>query len=377
MTLFLCICLFTFGQINEKHNAIRPTDEIIKQQVEYKDLGRSGENVVWNFSKLNFVKSEYTLNYYPVSLIDDSIYIMGRDTIPKIGIKENELIIGVEHRTMYYYRIKNNNLYCLGHENSVTLMHHKEPLLVMPYSFNFGQSAKKDYSSEGLYSSQEPLKANGEITIEADAFGIMILPSGDTLSHVMRIKSIQTVNEADSARLLENNPLKMEVESYKWYAKGYRYPVFETIKSYDLRDTLRTENFSVAFFYPPQEHYYLWDDSENLAVMDSLWSEKNKGQITENNNPNQDLTEGNKFNYNFFPNPVVNDLNVEYLLKENSQISITLFDMNGKIANSIPTQTQKAGLYTENIDCSSLTDGNYILQINVDGEIISNKIIKK
>jgi len=355
---------------------MRGGDEIIKQQVEYKDPGRAGENVIWNFSKLNAVNPEYKLSYYPAPLIKDSIYIMGKDTILKKEVQPEDLIIGVEHRTMYYYRIKNDTLYNLGHENPVTLMHHKRPLVINTYPFDYKQQLSKSYSSEGLYSSQEPMKTKGNVQVASDAYGMMILPSGDTLNHVLRIKAIQTIEEVDSIKAVDDNPLNMTVESYRWYVKGYRYPVFEAIRSFDT-DTTKTEGFNVAFFYPPQEHYYLWDDAENMAIIDSLWNEKQKPNITDPTNPNNGMNQADSFNYNFYPNPVKDNLYVEYLLEKDTEVSVGIFNMGGRLVDRLPIKHQKKGFYSETISMTDYPVGNYILQIEVNKQIINQKISKK
>ena len=52
------------AQLTRLHNAPRGGDEIIKQRVEYKDPGRDGENVIWDFGQLLSVDPEYKLSYY-------------------------------------------------------------------------------------------------------------------------------------------------------------------------------------------------------------------------------------------------------------------------------------------------------------------------
>ena len=59
---------------------------------------------------------------------------MGCDTLLKENSDINNLIIGKEHSTMYYYQVKNDTLFCLGHENPITLMHNTIPfpLMILP-----------------------------------------------------------------------------------------------------------------------------------------------------------------------------------------------------------------------------------------------------
>ncbi|MDR1170671.1 MAG: hypothetical protein LBK97_07560, partial [Prevotellaceae bacterium] len=299
LSFSLCLCFFPLSaQITRQNNAIRIGDEIIKQQVVYKDPGRSGENVLWDFSKLSAVNPEYILSYKEPYTIKDSINIMGNDTVYlKREDNHNELFQGIEHYTSYYYRIKNDTLYCMGHENPTTLLHYRNPLPAMPYPFGYGQKTARSYTAGGLYSSSDSILSYGNISIEFDALGKMILPSRDTLEHVMRIKKVQTIKR-DSISRIGQDVMNTVVETCQWYSKGYRYPVFETVKTIDLKDGENKVFFTTAFFYPPQEHYYLEDDEENLAVLDSLAS-GNANTGGEEIDPQQWLKDN--FMYNFYP----------------------------------------------------------------------------
>ena len=125
------------------------------------------------------------------------------------------------------------------------------------------------------------------MTTTADAYGKMILPSGDTLSPVLRVKTIQTIFDIPqdgSSVTFETDNAGKQLETCRWYSKGYRYPVFETIRNINLKDS--TEIFKTAFFFPPQDHLYLDTDPENQALLDELWKEPkdnnlntDKGQV--------------------------------------------------------------------------------------------------
>ena len=118
----------TFGQINEKHNSIRVGDEIIKQQVDFKEPSEAGINQLWDFSKLKTIYDSYSLTYSLPALQGDSLYIMGYDTFAKRDISDDELIVGTEHNTMHYYRLKDGVLQLLGHENPSVKLRYTEPI---------------------------------------------------------------------------------------------------------------------------------------------------------------------------------------------------------------------------------------------------------
>jgi hypothetical protein len=296
--------------LKKELNSPRAGDEIIKQQVQYKDPGRSGENVLWDFSKLSSINDQYTLVYSLPALIGDSVYIMGKDTIPAGEAEENELITGTEHYTMYYYRLKDNRLWILGHENPTNLLQYINPMLSAAYPLAYGENHRENYASRGTYSSNQAFSTGGNIEIQADAKGMMILPSDDTLKRVLRIKTVQTIRENGN---LQTQTIQ---ENYKWYVHGYRYPVFETVKTTVTADSVETGHFETAFFYPPQDHYYLEDDETNLALLDN-------DTIGKPADPWEGL------NYNFYPNPVSTFVNIELYLPRTAQVKLQLRTQSG------------------------------------------------
>ncbi|MDR0541245.1 MAG: T9SS type A sorting domain-containing protein [Dysgonamonadaceae bacterium] len=341
--------------LKKELNLPRPGDEIVKRQVEYKDPGRSGENVLWDFSALSSVNDEYRLAYsspFPV----DSVYIMGLDTVPVSAISYGELITGVEHYTLYYYRLSNNRLWALGHENPTNILQYASPLLSAVYPIAYGESHREKYASSGLYSSSEPFSGRGSVEIRADAYGMMLLPSGDTLKQVLRIRSVQTIFGSDS---LSAGVL----ESYKWYAKGYRYPVFETIRTAGP-DSI-TGRFATAFFYPPQDHYYLDDDEENLAL------------LQENDTTGKPVDPWEGLNYNFYPNPVTTTVNVELYLPRPAEVKLQVRNQTGTLLASESKGSLLQGLHHLRLDLPVLITGNYLLTILLDEYAISEIIMKR
>jgi len=346
-------------QINEKYNAARPGDEIIKKQVEYKDPGRSGENVIWDFGQLKAINEEYTLTYSQPYLLN-SFLLIGKDSISVSD--HSQIVIGTEHHTMYFYENDGNNLWLLGHENPTTYLHYTKPQLVISYPTNYTQKYSDDYKAKGNYSGRIPFNIQGDVEILADAYGMMVLPSGDTLQHVMRIKTKQIIDGNTAGSNLQ--------ETYKWYAKGYRYPIFETVKAMGNEK----EIFSTAFFFPPQDHYYLDTDPDNLAIIDSLW---NLNHIVQEINIDKKAHKSS-LSYNFFPNPVETILNIEYYLENAETVIIHLYSLDGKLIKSTSQSIRSQGLYKEQLDLSSLNPGTYILKIQTKNNYItSDKIIKK
>lgn len=369
--LSYCLCVSSQHRLTNTLNVPRFGDEIIKQQVEYKDPGRSGENVLWDFGKLNSLNDEYRL-----------FYVCGKDS----------LLVGIEHQTMYYYSLSGDSLLCHGFENPTTVMKNERPELLLTYPVNYGDSILSYYNGNGKYCERLKISAMGTVSSKSDAFGMMILPDKDTLKNVIRVRTVKTIAErseelfdamyrdsipsfvsSDSIEYrLRNDSVLLEIETYRWYAKGYRYPVFETIKSSTNRQDEERKFFDVAFFYPPQEHYYLDSDPENLAELFD-----DDGADPENEQPGITPDLRGSFTYNFYPNPVSNILTLEYYLAETADLNIRILDMNGINLHDRFVQGQTAGVYTFRIDMSEYAKGSYLLNIATGDQIFTDIILKK
>ena len=73
-----------------------------------------------------------------------------------------------------------------------------------------------------------------------------------------------------------------------------------------------------------------------------------------------------------YPNPVINDVQVTFG-RTGQKVEIQIFDITGKLVNKV----NKFNSESCNIQMSELTSGNYILKINVDGDIKTTLIVKK
>lgn len=361
------------AQLNIKHNGLRGGDIIVKQQVEYKDPLAAGTNLVWDFSKLNIINNEYELSYSTPLLTSNEGFTLGSNTYDKKKLKNEELIIGTEHNTMYYFKQSSDSLLLLGHENPVINQKYLQSLLVMKYPINYGEKYTCNYNSEGLYSNSIPIGAKGSITIHADAYGKMFLPAGDTIEPVLRIKT--ELHILDITKHQQEEDKGRMLESYKWYTKAYRYPIFEIVRNIDLNTD--SVLFSTAFYYPTQSHLYLDTDPDNLALLEELWDIDNKNndvtepETTEKNN--DELIPG----IYAYPNPVSDILYIDYELKHAANITIMLCGLSGSVEKKIIKGNQQPGKYQQQIDCSGLKQGIYIVEIIAGSRTVNQKIVKK
>jgi len=369
---FLFLLIGIPGMLSAQHtlqpelNLPRVGDELFKQQVEYKDPGRSGANVLWDFSHLTSINDSYTLDY---SLAADS-----------------STIVGTEHRTRYYYSLSGDSLLGHGYENSTTIMTNERPELLLRFPVQYGSSTFDYYSGNGKYGNRLAVSAMGTVSGKADAFGMMILPDGDTLTNVLRVHTVKKIashskpisfygeeillpvtNDSIDYRLANDTTI-LEVETCRWYTAGYRYPIFETVKSITNRRGQESEYFATAFFYPPQDHYYLETDPENKKIVEA--QNKNKEKEIQ-------LIEGTRFNA--YPNPMYTSLDVEVYIPVEAKIRIQVRSVGSQAVYLNENKGKHAaGSYHFRFDVSHLPPtAYYLLNVWADNYMLSETIFKQ
>jgi len=341
LSLFICLMAMNMQaqkthSITSQRNYFRSGDNLTKQQVEYKDPGPSGKQIEWDFSMLNPINEKYKLNYYSTSE-DDTTHI-----------------VGMEHSTRYRYELKNDTLFMTGYENRTTQMSFDKPEAQLRYPFRYGDSLRTTFSGTGLYCQKVDLTAKGETSVTVDATGFIITPAKDTLNNVLRVKRLRCYSETgvDSVR--------MQLETYSWYARGYRYPVFETVKSIVLRGDSTIESFTTAFYYPIDDLQNLAPDPANAAT-----------------NPEE---AGISFVFTeaqLMPNPVVDDLEIKYKLTRSARVWFTVHNNTGIPLCQTNPKNMDEGYQSTTIHMSNLTTGVYSLYVHVDDKVMQLNVVKK
>lgn len=81
--------------------------------------------------------------------------------------------------------------------------------------------------------------------------------------------------------------------------------------------------------------------------------------------------------FSVYPNPVSDNLNIEFNLNQNSNVKLTMTDMVGKVIYQNNSKTEAAGLLNYNINTSGLNSGMYLLLLQVGNETFTQKVTVK
>lgn len=76
-----------------------------------------------------------------------------------------------------------------------------------------------------------------------------------------------------------------------------------------------------------------------------------------------------------FPNPSSDYVTVSYSLKESKVVSVELFDINGKMLQTLSEANQQAGSYEKVISLQGVEKGIYFIRINSNGQQASQKML--
>lgn len=311
---------------------------IYKYQIKYKNPGIAGKSLKWNFSALDVLDNHYSIKYFHPDNNDST------------------LICGLEHNTRYYYRIRNDSLWTTGLENHTTILNYTKPELLMKYPFRYGDTLSSRWEGEGIYGNLFSLRVKGKTTVRADAEGKLVLPDKNEMDSVLRVHITKQYEETGKDKL------RMTVDAYKWYSPNHRHPVFESIKTILHKSDKDTTIFSTSFYYLPQKNTVTEVKKE---TKDSVKNNKNSSEI------NKILSQ-----VRTFPNPVKNDLTVEYKLTRRAQVQFALYNMSGTPVLRTNRKLLEGGFYTEIIPMNHLMTDAYVIHLLVDDLVLSRVIIK-
>lgn len=366
-TILLLLCLGVYGlgnltaqtpfKLKRQLNGYQAGDSIYKYQVAYKDPGSIGRELQWDFSNVTVLDDHYLIKYFHPDEADTT------------------RICGMEHSTRYYYRQRNDSLLATGFENYTTLMNYTAPELKMKFPFQYGDTLFSAFEGKGIYSNMLKLNVKGWTRVQADAEGELKLPGGITVPHALRTHTTRYYTETGK------DSVQMTLDTYTWYARNFRHPVFESIKT-TLHTPLSSRRgaggevgegsggeasdttiFYTSFYYTPEE----------LVEMSDSIKESNTDEY------GNTISEAEKVftEARMLPNPVISNLNIDFKLTRKAVIWFSVHNNIGIPMRQTATQTLDEGYHQTQIPMSGLVTGTYTVYVHVDDMVIQRVVVKK
>jgi hypothetical protein len=214
------------------------------------------------------------------------------------------------------------------------------PMDEIRYPFTYPDTFTDTYSGTLTFSLATALDT-GSVFVACDGYGTLNLPGGVTFTNALRVHSMQVFT--DSTNLFATPTIDtFNISTYTWYVSGYHSALL-TI-SYVTQVGASSSSYQLVSYAPRQVRV------AGVPVVNGTGS-----------------------SLNVYPNPVQNELNIDYDNKTNENVRITLVDMLGRqVAVIADGNSQTAQHLTYNT--TGLTKGLYILHLQSGSETITKKI---
>lgn len=203
--------LAAFSQVSIQYSvhAIKAGIDNPMSYCTYVEPGQSGANVTWDFSALKFEKP-FT------GFVKNSQLSGNQGLFPKAN---TEL---AEFDSRFYFDVNENQTDQYGYisADGKTKEIYSVPFVKMKYPFNYGDAYSGVFN--GVYESSDNLNGDisGTYSVEADAYGSLLLPGNVKYENVLRIKTTKTYT-----MIFSNSSQDILVSTFRWYNNVYKYPL--------------------------------------------------------------------------------------------------------------------------------------------------------
>ena len=157
--------------------------------------------------------------------------------------------------------------------------------------------------------------------------------------------------------------IKKAVVEKKITYKGYANAMREYIHVYDAAsaavNALKDEFSNNAFIITGQEAIKVTDMLKILAEIMN---------IDENDNVEFSLLKT-------YPNPFNPSLNIEYHMEKSSNVKISIYDINGRLVDSILDVFQSAGNHKINWNSKDISTGVYIVKLSLGSNTYTQRVV--
>lgn len=323
----LYVSMFALAQttITYKDHCYKENVQYVYQMVEFAHSGAGGDNQIWDFSRLraqNKMLGEMNIEKYAVR---NEYFPSGNISVVEFG---NQFIFETNEREM-------TQLGFISKDEHIIIKYLKPAVKLkfpMNYTDQFSGVVEMEYQKTGVVK-------RGDYSVEADAYGTIILPNTTTLNNALRVKSVTNYEMKDGSH--------QKQLVYRWYVQNERFPVMV------LQQTLfTTANGKIS--------------SSQKAAYNSL-SQKNASLSS-----SEDIS--------IYPNPAQTAFEIFFTNSKQQNVDIHIFSLDGKFVDLVFSGQLMEGKQKINhlIDVDRLTPGAYIVKIeSSDMKLMQQLIIQQ
>lgn len=368
--------------LNREYNIPRNGDILKAEELVRVPVTTIGNDVAWDFSDLNVVCSDIYIRYVK---LNDSV------------------MVRCKGKEMSYYTISGDSVsqteYCTPDKRLEMI----RPELLAVYPMGYTSCAADFFYSEGTVDGSHYMRQAGNSCTAIEAKGRLITPDCDSLRHVLLAHryrvgttyisndftksfqfcrdSLMLSNESIS-KCVSGDSITHSIDTYSWYAQGYRYPVIEQNIVKTFYNRVQVDSVIQTLYFSPrmQEEDLAEDelnDSLRIANRNEPWEynrpvdNRNVGYQGENLGF---LTQRNVCNLS--PILVDNSTTLFYNCESSTTIEVRIYNMGGALMSCCINNVQdRHGSLC--VNTAQLRQGEYIVNAVINNEVFSFKIFKK
>jgi hypothetical protein len=296
----------------------------------YSNPGTAGANQKWDFSKLELV-TPFT------GFVAKSDFSQYNSFFPKANT------VLTEFNSLFYLNVTESQTEQYGYISSdgKVKISYRTPFIKMKYPFGYGDIYSGTLSGTYKLVNISESDLAGDYTVEADAYGTLILPGNSVFNDVIRVKTYK-----EFTTKFPSGDQRVEIVTYRWYNAIHRYPL------------LVLTEYTTTFGQNKYSDYQAAYNAEALKT------------------PNTAST--SDVNINLFPNPVTTVLHLTFNTPTIGQAEFSFYDAAGRNVLSISKEIVSEGVQEFDLSeyVSGFKSGKYILMINISGVTYQKEFVK-
>lgn len=298
-------------------------------------MGLSGNNVTWNFTNLNAKPNILETAYVSPITVTNSASFTGCNIVEKQGGLFTFLKSTITPTTQTEL---------MGITSSTLSFNFTNTAIAFKYPMTFGTSISDNFSGTFVFSLNGT--CSGTLTSNADGYGTIQLPNSLTLTNVLRVKSVQTLNL--SASLITGLPPSqigtIKQTYYNYFHASQKFPVL----------SVNYTRISLITSQTPTVNALITGNKKSIIV-----------GLT-NNFLDESII-------NIYPNPSKGVLNIDIKNSASKNNSMVIYDIMGKIIKQL--ELENSSDIIDTINLKDLNPGIYFLKLKLGEKILSKKII--
>lgn len=379
------ILILTFALVLsiQAQNEYRIEDNLHTQQVSYMSFEQlKGQELVWNMNDCKVLNADYSVKF-----------VANRDSFFHAPLSR------LEAGTNYRYDIHDNTMFLKGFKNKTTRIKYDIPIATMRLPLVYNDELQGVYSGKGEDFMEHCVRIFGNYHTKVCGKGTLVTLDGDSLQNTLLVHSQRTISSTFSSlqkqlsqygtldsipslspdsipEIVKNDSDKLIMDTYSWFAPGYRYAVLETVKIYQALPP-NAPILQTAFYNAIDDQANLFDDEENAAI---------RRAILKNDSPYLCASErmgqagtsiiclNDKIRASISRNASGMRLSIDYKAESNDKFSVSLYNLSGMQLFGKDMGNKKKGFYNDYFVINSISKGVYVLTVFVNGTPYSKEI---